>query len=70
MFSYDGSKRPTVEELRSHPWMAKGFNIKQTRSDLVEKLTSIRSVKTADSSNCASATRAGGEGDMKLKLIR
>ena len=21
MFSYDGSKRPTVEELKSHPWM-------------------------------------------------
>lgn len=60
MFSYDGSKRPTVEELRSHPWMSKGFDIKGTRSDLIERLSSIRSEKTADSSTAAAATRAGG----------
>lgn len=28
MFSYDGSKRPTVDELRDHPWMKKGMDIK------------------------------------------
>lgn len=50
MFSYDGAKRPTVEELRNHPWMTKGFDLKQTRSDLVEKLSTLRSEKTADSS--------------------
>jgi len=40
MFSYDGSKRPTVEELRNHPWMTKGdLNIKQVRADLIERLS-------------------------------
>jgi serine/threonine protein kinase len=28
MFSYDGSKRPTVEQLKSHPWMQKPFDMK------------------------------------------
>lgn len=28
MFSYDGSKRPTVEELKKHPWMLKPFDMK------------------------------------------
>lgn len=58
MFSYDGSKRPTVEELRDHPWMKKSMDIKQTRSDLLEKLSSIRSERTADSSAAAGSSRA------------
>ena len=66
MFSYDGSKRPTVEELREHAWMKSGLDIKKTRSDLLERLSSIRSEKTADSSACAGSSR----GDPELTLIR
>jgi len=69
MFSYDASKRPTVEELRSHPFMTKGaFDIKGIRSDLIEKLSTSRSEKTADSSNCAD--ERNGRGDGMLELVR
>ena len=52
MFSYDGSKRPTVDELKSHPWMTKqAIDIKGIRGDLVERLSASRSEKTAASSN-------------------
>tara|TARA_B110000503_G_C7080987_1_gene385127 strand:+ start:41 stop:664 length:624 start_codon:yes stop_codon:yes gene_type:complete len=65
MFSYDGSKRPTVDELREHPWMKKSLDIKQTRSDLLEKLSSIRSERTADSSAAAGSSR-GNEDPLYL----
>ena len=71
MFSYDPSKRPTVEELRTHPWMTKGHDIKGIRSDLIERLSSIRSEKTAASSNnMGEATRAGKGADSMLQLVR
>jgi serine/threonine protein kinase len=65
MFSYDPSKRPTVDELRTHPWMTKGqCDVKGIRSDLIERLSSIRSEKTAASSNnMGEATRAGKGAD-------
>lgn len=28
MFSYEGKNRPTVDEIRAHPWMQSGYNIK------------------------------------------
>merc|ERR1712159_810891 len=31
MFSYDGNKRPTIEELKNHPWIKKPFSVKMTR---------------------------------------
>lgn len=27
MFSYDGSKRPTLAEIENHPWMKKECNV-------------------------------------------
>jgi len=67
MFSYDGSKRPTVEELKNHPWMLKPMDMKASRSNILEKLQENRSAKTADSS-----TRDGGSsrGDAMLELVR
>jgi len=69
MFSYDGTKRPTVEELREHPWMKKTYDIKGIRSDLVERLSASRSEKTAASSN-QEITRAGKGADSMLELVR
>lgn len=66
MFSYDGSKRPTVEQLKSHPWMQKGCDIKAVRSSLLDKLNEARSANTADSSTHAGSSR----GDGMLELVR
>jgi len=69
MFSYDPSKRPSVEELREHPWMQKGTDVKGIRNDLIEKLSSTRSERTAASSN-QEAARAGKGADSMLELVR
>ena len=31
MFSYDGKKRPTIDEVKNHPWMQEPFSTKITR---------------------------------------
>ena len=69
MFSYDGSKRPTVDEVKAHPWMAKPTDVKGIRSDLVEKLSESRSQKTAASSN-QEICRGGKGADSRLVLVR
>ena len=43
IFSYDGSKRPTIKQLREHPWLKKPFSTKLTRQSLIEKLQDTRS---------------------------
>jgi len=50
MFSYDSTKRPTVEQLKNHPWMQKPFSVKMTRQVILDKIQDKRSIKTADSS--------------------
>jgi len=69
MFSYDGSKRPSVEELKNHPWMQMKMDLKGSRQNLLEQLHEKRSAKTADSS-----TRDSRDGDMRgepmLELVR
>lgn len=43
MFSYDGTKRPSIAEIRAHPWMASGVDLKGIRSSLLEELAEKRS---------------------------
>lgn len=50
MFSYEGKKRPTIEEVKNHPWMAKAFSTKLTRQAITDKLQEERSKKTSDTS--------------------
>jgi len=66
MFSYDPSKRPTIEELKSHPWMQMGLDVKESRSRILTKLHENRSEKTATSSKDDGQSRA----DFNLELVK
>jgi len=59
MFSYDPSKRPTVEQLKNHPWMTQKFDMKQSRQSLQAKLHEARSQRTADTSSRSGASVRG-----------
>lgn len=51
MFSYDGKKRPSIEELKQHPWMTKPYSIKLTREALLAKLDEKRASKASTASS-------------------
>lgn len=65
MFSYDGSKRPTVAEIRNHPWMAKEFDLKAIRQNILNEIAEKRSEQTTDSSRDGTA-----RGDAMLDLVK
>ena len=50
MFSYNGADRPTIDEIRAHPWMNTGADMKKIRSDILNELAEKRSMATADTS--------------------
>merc|ERR1712159_698527 len=66
MFNYDGKKRPTIEELKNHPWMQTPYNVKSVKESIMERLTERRTAKTTDSSREGSSKR----GDEMLQLVR
>lgn len=66
MFSYDGKKRPTVDEIRAHPWMQGGVDMKQTRHDILSEVQEKRSASTAPSSREDTSVR----GESCLELVR
>lgn len=66
MFSYDGKKRPTIEELKNHPWMQTPYSVKSVKENILEKLSEKRTAKTTDSSREGSNNR----GDNMLSLVR
>lgn len=67
MFSYDGKKRPTIDEIRAHPWMqCPEFNPKTERSNILNELSEKRSAMTAESSREDVASR----GDQMLDLVK
>ena len=68
IFNHDGKKRPTIEEIKNHPWMQKPFSTKLNRQSIMERLNEKRSAKTSDSSREDGNSR--GEGDAMLEVIR
>lgn len=54
MVNYDPSKRPTIEELKSHPWMQSAIKVEKVRSTLLDKLDTGSSQKTQASENIES----------------
>jgi serine/threonine protein kinase len=68
MFSYDGNKRPTIAELKAHPWINKPYSVKLTRSFIMDRLNEKRSEKTTHASSKDEDKSYRG-GDMK-ELVR
>ena len=66
IFSYDGKKRPTIEEIRKHPWMQKPYSVKSARQEIMENLQEKRLAKTAGSSREDNHSR----GDQMLQIVR
>lgn len=47
-FAYEGDQRPTIEQVRNHPWMqASNFNFEQTRVNLLQQLAQKQQAQQA-----------------------
>lgn len=66
MFSYDGKKRPSIAEIKAHPWMQVSCDMKQTRHDILNELSSKRELSTAGSSREDVSAR----GELLTELIK
>ena len=67
MFSYDPKSRPTLEDIRNHPWIKAEYNEKEIRQAFLDKLQEKRSQKTSDSST-ENQSRAFDDG--MLHIVR
>lgn len=47
MLSYDPSKRISIDELQTHPWITTTFNEKEAKRTIMEKMYDKNSLQTA-----------------------
>jgi len=38
MLSYNPEERPSIEEIQSHPWMQRDFNVGKAKLELLQKI--------------------------------
>lgn len=52
IFNYEGKNRPTIEEIKKHPWLNNSkYDMKSTRSNLMKKQLEKKSEKTVESTS-------------------
>ena len=67
MFSYDGKKRPTIKQIREHPWMAgEKVNMDKLRMDIIGQVTEARTASTVSTTREETNCR----GDDYVSMIR
>ena len=66
MFNHNGAKRPSVDDIRAHPWMQKPFDLKVTRNAILSELAEKRSEMT----NASSRDDTTPRGDAMLDLVK
>ena len=67
MFSYDGKKRPTIKQIREHPWMAgEKVNMDKLRLDIIGQVTEARTASTVSTTREETNCR----GDDYVSMIR
>ena len=66
MFSYNGNKRPTIAEIRAHPWMQADFDMKEAKQEILDALMAKKEKFTSESSREDASSR----GDSLTELIK
>jgi len=67
MFAFEGKDRPTLDEIKNHPWMKVPINMKEVRADLLNQLAEKRAGQTDSTKNTDGMDKRG---PAKLELIR
>lgn len=69
MFNIDGSKRPTIQEIRDHPWMKKEYDHEKVRIGLIEKFTEMNVVASNANTESTAAVSAEFNGQPRRKEL-
>lgn len=53
MLSYNGKDRPTIQQIESHPWYTKPYDVEQTKERLLDIAQGSKSISDDSLSNAA-----------------